>query len=129
MPQRGPVEDASRFALNLDRVTISRRAVESAISCVQSFVRKLLFTQRDFFTFSCCLVSDVNVASSVYEDSVYDTWNSLLPEGYDAAVRVLEKAYNIVAVRWKDARDTCERWYEVTSVDSSVVGDSTASLR
>ena len=36
--QRGPAEEIPRFHLNLDRVTIDCRSIDSTISCVQSFV-------------------------------------------------------------------------------------------
>ena len=70
--QRGPAEEIPRFQINLDRVTIDRRAIDSAVCCVQSFVRDPLFTQRDFFTDNgiSMLRSAVNVAGSVCEDSV-----------------------------------------------------------
>ena len=92
--QCGPVEEIPRFALKFDRVTISRRAVESANCCVQIYVRNLLFTQRDFFTDNgiSTLLSALNIAGSVCEDSVYDPWNCILSEGYDAVVRDLKKA-------------------------------------
>ena len=42
----------------------------------------------------------------------------------DAVVRELKMAYDVVVVRRKDARDTSEEWLGVTSVESSVVGES-----
>ena len=91
--QRGPAAEINRFQLNLDRVTFDHRSIESAICCMQSFVRYPLFTQRDFFTdngFSM-LLSAVNVAGSVCEDSVYDPWAVILPEGYAAVVADLKR--------------------------------------
>ena len=96
--QRGPVEEIPRFELNLDRVTICRRSIDSAISCVQSYVRNPLFTQRDFFTDNgiSMQLRSVNIAGSVCEDSVYDPWNLILPEVYGAVVEDLKKAYDVV---------------------------------
>ena len=126
MFQRGPAEEIPRFHLNLDRVTIDHRSIDPAICCVQSFVRDPLFTQRDFFTDNgiSMLLSAVNVAGSVCEDSVYDPWVVISPEGFAAVVADLKRAYDVVVVRWKDARDTSERWFGVASVASSVVGES-----
>ena len=123
--QRGRAEKIPRFQLNLDRVTIDRRSIDSAICCVKSFVWDPLFTQRDFFKDNgiSMLLSAVNVAGSVCDDSVYDPWTVILPEGYTAVVAHLKRAYDVV-VRWKDARDTSERWFGVASVESSVVGES-----
>ena len=127
--QRGPAEEIPRFQLNLDRVTIDHRSIDSAICCVQSFVRDPLFTQRDFFTDIgiSMLLSAVNVAGSVCEDSVYDPWAVISPEGYATVISDLKRlkgAYDVVVVRRKDARDTSERWFGVASVASSVVGES-----
>ena len=70
------------------------------------------------------LLSAVNVASSVCEDSVYDPWAVISPEGYAAVVSDLKRAYDVVLVRRNDARDTSERWFGVASVASSVFGES-----
>ena len=124
--QRGPAEEIPRFQINLDRVTIDRRALDSAVCRVQSFVRDPLFTQRDFFTDNgiSMLLCAVNVAGSVCEDSVYDPWAVICPEGFAAVVSDLRKAYDVVVVRQKEARDTSERWFGVASVASSAVGES-----
>ena len=124
--QRGPAEEKPGFQLDLDPVTTDRRSIVSAICWVQSFVRDPLFTQRDFFRnngFSM-LLSAVNAAGSVCEDSVYDPWIVILPEGCAAVVADLKRAYDVVVVRRKDARDSSERWFGVGSVESSVVGES-----
>ena len=124
--QRGPVEDVPRCALNVDHVTISRRAVESAISCVQSYVGISLFTQRHFFTDHriSILLTAVNVAGCVSEGSVYEPWNRVLPERYVAVVRDLNEAFDVIVIRRQDARDTFERWFGGNSVECSVVGGS-----
>ena len=124
--QRGPAEEIPRFHLNLDRVTIDHRSIDSAISCVQSSVQDPLFTQRDFFTDNgiSMLLSAVNVAGSVCEDSVYDPWVVISPEGYTAVIADLKRAYDVVVVHRKGARVTSERWFGVASVASSVVGES-----
>ena len=124
--QRGPAEEIPQFKLSLNRVTIGRHSIDSAICCVQSFVRDPLFTQRDFFTDVgiSMLLSALNIAGGVCEDSVYDPWNVILPGGNGAVVNDLKKAFDVVVVRWKDARDTFERWFGVASVESSVVGES-----
>ena len=70
------------------------------------------------------LMSAVNIAGNVCEDSVYNPWNNIIPEGYAAVVADLKRAYDVVVVHRKDARDTSERWFCVASIDSSVVGES-----
>ena len=124
--QRGPAEEIPRFQLSLDRVTIGQRSIDSAICCVQSFVRDPQFTQRDFFTDNgiSMLLRALNVAGSVCENSVYDPWVVVCPEGYASVVSDLRKANDVVVVSRKEARDTSERWFGVASVASSVVGES-----
>ena len=70
------------------------------------------------------LLSAANVAGSVCEDSVYDPWVVISPERYAAVVADVKRAYDVVVVHRKDARDTCDRWFGVASVASSVVGES-----
>ena len=70
------------------------------------------------------LLSAVNIAGSVCEDSISNPWNLILPERYGAVGYDIKKAYDVVMLRRKDARDTSERWFGVASVDSSVVGES-----
>ena len=96
--------------------------------CVQSFVRDPLFTQRDFFTDNgiSMLLSAVNVAGSVCADSMYDPWAVVYAEGHAAVVSDLKRAFDVVVVRRKEIRDTSERWFGVTSVASSAVGESSS---
>ena len=54
------------------------------------------------------LLSAVNIAGVVCEDSVYDPWKRMLSEGYDAVVQDLKKAHPVDVVRRKDARSTSE---------------------
>ena len=108
MFQRGTAEEIPRFQLNLDRVTFDRRSIDCATCCVQSLVRDPLFTQRDFFTDNgiSMLLGAVHAAGSVCEDSVYDQWAVILTERYAAVVAELKRAYDVVVVHRKDARDT-----------------------
>ena len=80
----------------------------------------------DFLTDNeiAALPSAVNVAGSVCEDSVYDPWAVVSAEGYVAVVSDLKRAYDVVVVRRKDARDNSERCFGVASVASSAVGES-----
>ena len=55
------------------------------------------------------LLSAVNIVGSVCEDSAYDPWKVILPEGYGGVVADLKRAYDVVVVRRKDARHTSER--------------------
>ena len=58
------------------------------------------------------------------DQSTCEPWASVLPDGHEAILVDLKKAYDVVVVRRKDARDTSERWFGVRSVESSEVGES-----
>ena len=57
------------------------------------------------------------------EQSICDPWANVLPEGYEATLVDQRKAYDVVVVRRKEARDTSEGWFGVRSVESSEVGE------
>ena len=48
----------------------------------------------------------------------------MLPERHDAVVQDLKRIFDVVVVRRKDARDTSERWFSVSSIESSDIGGS-----
>ena len=124
--QRGPAEGIPRFELNLDRVTISRRSIDSVISCVQKI----------------CTEPSVHSTGFRYRQWNFDAAECrehcrqclqkfcLRPVESFTAWRIwccharFEKAFDIVVVHRKDARDTSERWFGVTGVESSVVRES-----
>ena len=85
--------------------------MERSIACVQSFVRSPRFTQRDFFSDNAInlLVSAIDAAGSIRDQSNCEPWANVFPEGYEAALVDLRKAYDAVIVRRKEARDTSER--------------------
>ena len=118
-------EELPTFTVSLNGVAFSHRVVEQSIACVQSSVRSRHFTQREFFSENGInlLVSAVNAAGSMREQSTCEPWVNVLPEGYVATLVDLKKANDAVVVRRKEARDTSERWFGVRSVESSEVGD------
>ena len=122
---RDSVEDLPAFTVKLTGIGLSRRLVEKSIACVQDFVRSPRFTQRDFFSDNGVnlLVSAVNAAGSMRDQSSCEPWASVLPDGYEATLVDLRKAYDVMVVRRKEARDTSERWFGVHSVESSEVGE------
>ena len=123
---RDSVDDLPAFTVKLTGIGLSRRLVEKSIACIQDFVRSPRFTQRDFFSDNGVnlLVSAVNAAGSMRDQSSCEPLASVLPDGYEATLVDLRKAYDVVVVRRKEARDTSERWFGVRSVESSEVGES-----
>ena len=122
---REAVEELPAFTVSLNGIALHRRVVEKSIACLQDFVRSPRFTQRDFFSDSGIhlLVSAVNAAGSIRDQSTCEPLANVLAESYEATLFDLKKAYDAVVVRRKDARDTSERWYGVRSVESSEVGE------
>ena len=122
---RDSVEELPAFTVSLNGIASKRRVVERSIACVQSFVRSPRFTQRDFFSDNGInlLVSAIDAAGSIRDQSNCEPWANVLLEGYEATLVDLRKAYDAVVVRRKEARDTSERWFGVRSVESSEVGE------
>ena len=122
---RDSVEELPAFTVRLNGISLSRQLVEKSIDCIQDFVRSPRFTQRDFFSDNGAnlLVSGVNAAGSMRDQTTCEPWASVLPDGYEATLVDLKKAYDVVVVRRKEARDTSERWFGVRSVESSEVGE------
>ena len=122
---RDSVEELPTFSVNLDGAALNRRLAEASVACVQTFVRSPRFTQLDFFSDNGIniLVSALNAAGSIGNESTYEPWANVLSEVYEAIVFDLKKAFDDVDVRRKNARDTSERWFGVRSVESSEVGE------
>ena len=104
-------EELPAFTVSLNGNALNRRVVERSIARVQSFVRSPRFTQRDFFDDNGInlLVSAIDAAGSIRDQSNCEPWADVLPEGYEATLVDLRKAYDAVVVRRKEARDTSER--------------------
>ena len=108
---RDSVEELPVFTVSLDGIALNRRVVEKSIACITSFARSPRFTQRDFFSDNGIrlLVSAVNIDGSIRDQSICEPWGNVLPEGYEATLLDLRKAYDAVVVRREEARDTSER--------------------
>ena len=65
------------------------------------------------------LRSAVAAAATVFEESSYEPWALVLPEGYEDTVVDLKKANDAVVVRLKNARDTSKGCFGLRSVESS----------
>ena len=122
---RDSVEELPEFTVSLNGIALNRRVVERPIACVQSFVRSPGLTPHDLFSGDGInlLVSAIDAAGSIRDLSNCEPWANVLPEGYEATLVDLRKAYDAVVVRRKEARDTSERWFGVRSIESSEVGE------
>ena len=57
------------------------------------------------------------------DQSTYEIWANVLPEGFEVTLVDLRKVYDAVVVRRKEAQVTSERWFGVSSIESSEVGE------
>ena len=105
---RDSVEELPAFTVSLNGSASNRRVVERSIAFVQSFVRSPRSTQRDFFSDNGInlLVSAIDAAGSIRDQSNCEPWTNVLREGSEATLVDLRKAYDAVVVRRKEARDT-----------------------
>ena len=127
---RDSFEELPAFTVSLDGIALSRRLVEKSIACIQDFVRSPRFTQRVFFSDNGLnlLVSAIDAAGSMRDQSTCEPWANVLPDGYEATLDDLKKAYDVVVVRRKEARDTSKRWFGLRSLESSEVGSHLVRL-
>ena len=65
-----------RFIVNLDRVMICEDEVQSAIPCVQDFVRSPHFTQRIFFSDSgiAMLAESAAISDRITHSAIFEPW-------------------------------------------------------
>ena len=74
---RGPMSFGGRFIINLDGVMICEDEVQSAILCVQDFVRSPHFTQRSFFLDSGIgmLTESASMSDQITHSAVFEPWS------------------------------------------------------
>ena len=74
---RRPLTRGERFIINLDRVMICEEEVQSAILCVQDFVRSPHFTQRSFFSDSgiAMLTESAAISDRITHSAVFEPWS------------------------------------------------------
>ena len=103
------------FNINLDRVAVSRVAVEGVITCVQDFLRELLFRSKSFSSDSgvAMLKNAVAVADSVIVSEEFNPW-SVFGDGCNQQGD-LQSFQEKVILRGKDFRDTSERLFGAPS--------------
>ena len=74
---RGPVTCGGRFIISLDRVIICEDEVQSAILCMQDFVRSPHFTQRNFISDSgmAMLTESAAISDRITHSAVFEPWS------------------------------------------------------
>ena len=121
---RGASRRGAKFSISLDRVAISRYAVEEVITCVQDFVRDASFTQRSFFSVSgvAMLQDAVAAADSVSVSEENNPWSVFGDVFNQQVVSDLQSCQEKVDLRSKASRDTSEHWFGSQNAGSSPMG-------
>ena len=121
----GPSELHPFFTVSLNGVAIDHEQVMEAVACVRDFVRRPLFTQRNFFseTGISMLNTAVTAADAVRNSSMFDPWGAI---GVDAGpvVSDLKSGREKIVSGRKAVKDTREHWFSAETVASSAVGET-----
>ena len=122
---KGPSELHPVFTVSLNGVEIDHDKVEGAVACVQDFVCRPLFTQRNFFseTGISMLNTAVTAADAVRKSSKLEPWGAIGVEA-GPVIAILKSCREKIVSRRKAVRDTRERWFSAETVASSAVGET-----
>ena len=118
---RGPVTCGGRLLINLDQVIICEDEVQSAILCVQDFVRSLHFTQRNFFSDSgIAMVAEFAALSDrITHSAVFEPWSHVETTSRSQVVTDVCGCVNQALDRRGVVKDSQEQWYAVSGIRPS----------
>ena len=126
---RGPVTCGGRFIINLDLVMICKDEVQSAILCVQDFVRSPHFTQRSFFSDSgiAMLTESAAISDRITHSAVFEPWSHLETTSRSQAVADVCGCVSEALVRRRMLKGSQEQWYVVGGIRPSSDGSTSRS--
>ena len=112
---RGPVTCGELFSINLDRVMICEDEVQSAILCVQDFLRSPHFTQRIFFSDSviAMLAESAAISDRITHSAVFEPWGHVETTYSSQVVADVCGCLNKALDRRRLLKDSQEQWYAV----------------
>ena len=122
---KGPSELHPVFTVSLNGVAISHENVKGAVACVQDFVPRPLFTQRNFFseTEISMLNTAVTAADAVRNSANFDPRGAIGVEA-GPVIADLKSCREKIVSRRKAVEDTRQRWFGAETVASSAVGET-----
>ena len=125
----GAVTCDGRFIINLDRMMICEKEVQSAILCVQDFVRSLHFTQRDFFSDSgiAMLAESAAVSDRITHSSAFEPWSHVETTSHSQVVADVCWCLNEALDRRRVVKNSQEQWYAVGGIRPSSEDSTTRS--
>ena len=126
---RGPVICGGRFIINLDRVMICKDEVQSAILCVQDFVRSPHFTQRSLFSDSgvAMLTESAAISDRITHSAVFEPWSHVETTSRSQVVADVCGCVSEALDRRRMLKDSQEQWYAVGGIRPSSDGSTSRS--
>ena len=118
---RGPLTCGGRFIINLDRVMICKDDVQSAILCVQDFVRSPHFTQRSFFSDSgiAMFTESAALSDKITHSAVFKPWSHAETTSHSQVVADVCGCVSEALDRRRMLKDSQEQWYAVGGIRPS----------
>ena len=118
---RGPLTCGGRFIINLDRVMICKDEVQSAIFCVQDFVRSPHFTQRSFFSDSgiAMLTESGAISDRITHSAAFKEWSPVETKSRYQVVADVCGCVSEALDRRRMLKDSQEQWYAVGGIRPS----------
>ena len=118
---RGPVTYGGRFIIGLDRVMICEDEVQSAILCVQDFVRSPHYVQRSFFWDSgiALLTESAAISDRITHSAVFEPWSHVETTSRSQLVADVCGCLSEALDRRRMLRDSQEQWYAVGGIRPS----------
>ena len=118
-----------RFIINLDRVMICKDEVQSAIICVQDFVRSPHFTQRSFFSDSgiAMLTEFAAISDRITHSAVFEPWSHVETTSRSQVVADVCECVSEALDRRRMLKDSQEQWYAVGGIRPSSQGSTSRS--
>ena len=112
---RGPVTCGGQFIINLDRVMICKDEVQSAILCVQDFVRSPHFTQRSFFSDAgiAMLTESAAICDRITHSAVFEPLSHVETTSSSQVVADVSGCVSEALDRRRLLKDSQEQWYAV----------------
>ena len=126
---RGPVTCGGCFIINMDRVVICKDEEQSAIVCVQDFVRSPHFTQRSFFSDSgiAMLTESAAISDRITHSAVFEPWSHVETTSCSQMVADVCGCVSEALDRRRMLKDSQEQWYAVGGIRPSSDGSTSRS--
>ena len=126
---RGLVTCGGRFIISLDRVMTCKDEVQSAILCIQDFVRSPHFTQRSFFSDSgiALLTESAAISDRITHSAVFEPCSHMETTSRSQVIADVCGCVSEALDRRRMLKDSQEQWYAVGGIRPSSDGSTSRS--